>query len=1076
MFLDKLLFLPYSYGDYASVWEVKIFDCEWSKLVEILEKLEKAFQIKDPDLAKMFVHLVRKDPQPKKAVKEGSLTYQSFLRDLQSKKQKAQRDHFRQESLKLLESEEEHLPERLKVDKLLLQLWQENSSYSRMCLFEIIANVPLVWGPWRGLKQIFKEAEAKKDSEIFGALSARFDCELACFSNTNEVSRATLRYLVRRSWRYLRKIGQDLPACYLDYVVDVLKFYPPHTNWRGTWIANHIFFHNSQKYTRRKFKPYFKQNFLKDRAFSDLWQRSPRPLFNLLEEAKSDDVCEFVISALKKDFVADLRDIEAIWVIRLLEAKRSILDEFVVWILTNVPKFEQGAFRKLGLHKPVLNLLHSSSSSANKYACKYVRTYARDLPIDNLILLANHDNKEVCKLVVDLLQDRHPRNEVGLEAWGQLLEVHSCNEFTEKILREHFGAKELTSEWFKQRLLRNNNFSCSFVSKNLLKIHSLKSLTPDFFYNVLSELNDENDESGRAVDFCMYTLEKFDPKKIDLQFIKTQLINPSTLSHILPWLKEEKIKPELLGVAYLKTLAYHVEWENSSWVEELKKSNLEWCKNLEFDEYLMRNAQEWLSDVRRFSASDIGFEWLFELVQRKEEHYHNFASEYLTKAFVPADFSAKKAKKVEKKTKSKIKVNLKEQTFLFTGKLKTMTRSEANNKVTTANGKKASGVSGNLDYLVIGDEGSSLYGEGRKGSKQVKAEKLIADGAATKIISETAFLQMLTGKKSDHSAEDAVAGCEIIWQYLLGEEDSPLARFAKSYIERHHPQISLKLTDRPVDPGNEIPETFLTFERIQQLLSDERQSLRTLGLEILYWELARLQPDIYKIVKLCDNTSSEVVDFFTLALTAEDTKEHKTYRLDPKILTADAVYQLCESPQDEARTLGMRLIHSNSHLAIPEELFRLTESPDRRVLSFVVEVIWKLYYEKGTTITYKQHMEKEVLVKQKESLDKSQKLPTTEELLKDFLRRMLFRISPAKFAKDAPVDTNLNYASFRKVKLRIIEVMRDIALKNKEFAKLIVPLFEEFVASHGQSEKSACLVALARIGHVFDEFQVLELS
>lgn len=1050
---------------------------EWSELVETitLQKLEKAFAIKDPDLAKMFVRLVTTNPQPKKPVKEGCLTYQSFLRELNAKKYKAERDHFRQENLKLLESEAEYLPERLKVDKLLMQLWQENSSYSRMCLFEIIAQVPLVWGPWRALKQIFKEAELKNDTEVFGALCARFDCEFASFSGQSEVSKATLRYLVRRGWRYLRKTGQNLSACYLDCVVDVLKFYPQQTNWRRTWIANHIFFHNSGKYTRRKFHSYFKQNFLADRAFADLWQRSPRPLFNLLEEAKSDYVCQLVISALKKDFVADLREVEAIWIIRLLKVKREILDEFAVWLLTTIPKFEQSTFRDLGLHQPILNLLRSSSSatstSPNKYACKYARTYARDLPIDDLLLLANSNNKEVNKLVIDLLQDRHPRNDVGLEAWGRLLEFEHCNEFVTKILREHFGAKELTPEWFKSLLLNDSYYSLRFVEKNLLEVHSRKSLTATFFCDMFLEEKLGHDAS----DFCLNMLDKFDKKDIDIEFIKIQLLNPLSKYHIVQWLREEKVKVEDLGVEYLKALAYHVEWEKSPWVQELKNSHLEWCKQLDFDDYLLPYAQQWLSDVRKFSASDIGFEWLFELVQRKEQHYHDFASAYLTKAFVPADFSAKKAaKKTMKKAAKKSQTNLKEQTFLFTGKLKTMTRGEATKKVTAANGKNASGVSANLNYLVIGDEGSSLYGEGRKGSKQVKAEKLIAGGAETKIISETAFLQMLSGKTVEHSTEDSTAGCEVIWQYLFSgkDEDSPLARFAKSYIERHHPHISLKLTDRPVDPGAEIPESFLTFERLQQLVCHERKGLRELGLEILHWELARLQPDIYEIVKVCEQSYPKVTAFFTRALTVEDSKEHKTYRLDPKILKADAVYQLCESPQEQARALGMQLIHHNPHLAIPEELFRLTESTDRRVLSFVVEIMWKLYYEKGTTVIYTQSADKDA-PKQKTLRDKSQNLPAAQDMLNDFLRRMLFRISPAKFAKDVPADDNVNYTSFRKVKLRIIEVMRDIALKNKEFARLIVPLFEEFAASHGQSEKSACLVALARIGHVFDEFQVL---
>ena len=64
-----------------------------------------------------------------------------------------------------------------------------------------------------------------------------------------------------------------------------------------------------------------------------------------------------------------------------------------------------------------------------------------------------------------------------------------------------------------------------------------------------------------------------------------------------------------------------------------------------------------------------------------------------------------------------------------------MTRSEAKKKVTAARGANSSSVNKKLDYLVIGDEGSALYGQGRKGSKQVKAEKLSTAGAKVRIIS-----------------------------------------------------------------------------------------------------------------------------------------------------------------------------------------------------------------------------------------------------------------------------------------------------------------------------------------------------
>ena len=81
--------------------------------------------------------------------------------------------------------------------------------------------------------------------------------------------------------------------------------------------------------------------------------------------------------------------------------------------------------------------------------------------------------------------------------------------------------------------------------------------------------------------------------------------------------------------------------------------------------------------------------------------------------------------------------------FLFTGKLAAMTRAQAQSYVDEAGAENAGSVSKDLDYLVIGDDGSFLYGAGTKGEKTLAAEKLIANGSSLKIISETDFLKMV---------------------------------------------------------------------------------------------------------------------------------------------------------------------------------------------------------------------------------------------------------------------------------------------------------------------------------------------
>src|SRR5207244_1106182 len=112
------------------------------------------------------------------------------------------------------------LPDRLRLHEIILALWQDDSVFARTCLLKVIVGVPLVYGPWRALKRIFKEAEAKGDTEVYGALAARFD--MARASGRHGVSAATLTYLVRRAWRYLRRTGVSLPVAYADTAADVL--------------------------------------------------------------------------------------------------------------------------------------------------------------------------------------------------------------------------------------------------------------------------------------------------------------------------------------------------------------------------------------------------------------------------------------------------------------------------------------------------------------------------------------------------------------------------------------------------------------------------------------------------------------------------------------------------------------------------------------------------------------------------------------------------------------------------------------------------------------------------------------
>ena len=75
------------------------------------------------------------------------------------------------------------------------------------------------------------------------------------------------------------------------------------------------------------------------RIRGSLWRRTPRPLFSLLERARSETARRFAVDALKTDFRTALREVEPGWVARLAGSGSAVTDEFVVWILENVPRF-----------------------------------------------------------------------------------------------------------------------------------------------------------------------------------------------------------------------------------------------------------------------------------------------------------------------------------------------------------------------------------------------------------------------------------------------------------------------------------------------------------------------------------------------------------------------------------------------------------------------------------------------------------------------------------------------------------------------------------------------------------------
>ncbi len=1049
-----------------------------------LSVLERAWQLKDPALVDYIVTVANQtDPEPTVPIRAEAPSFKRFLQTIVSvnflQKPYAEQMAWRIEQLRLLSAEDAEVPlaEQLKLHAMLMLLWTENDFYARAVLLEVIRRVPLVYGPWKALKHVFKAAEQQHDYELLATIAVRLDS-----STQYAFSTPTMLYMRRRAWRYLRKLGQTLPVVYPEAACYFLAAYPENTAWAQTWIANHIFYHATKAYGVYGFKSISpKLTKLDKRAFKETWLRTPEPLLRLLLKARAETIRQYACDALKADFKIPLRDIDSQWLMHLsaLPLRSKAIDHLISWLLQNSPKWEQHQFRELGLHAVVLPLLTSEDKEAQHYAIHYVKAHARDLTLNELLHLAHNNSKELQSLVQQLITERDARNDIGLTAWGELLETQAHYEFAAAALRKHFGRKELTPDWFMQRLVQPNGLGYRFAQQYLLELYPAKGLGVDYFKQLLNQLTTSYADNAQSIaDFALKQLAQLDISTLEPEFIQTALLNPLTTKQIKQWLSYDTYPAKQLPMDFYKALVYEPDWQNHPFIQQLKQLKSEWVNDLYFDPELADTVRGWLSDVRRFAAADIGFAWLMQLVNREEPAYHDFAVKLMIKAFTPADFAPKTPNVAQPLTTSKT-IDLAQQTFLFTGKLSTMTRAEAETKVVAANGKNAGAVTAKLDYLVIGDDGSPLYGNGRKGSKQLKAEKLLAEGATLKIISETVFLQMLSGNTVEHSVDDALAGCQTLWQLATVKPDTPVSKFAIQYLRNHHAGLALKLNDKPVDPGAELPTSFLTFAQFKPLFQQAHTPLRQFALDIAQYEFVRWQPSAADLISLSESKYSDVREFVSQALSAKPEAENKTYRLDTAQWAVDDVYSFCEAKSAHTRQLGIHLIQQHSAFQIPAALFQLTESPDRELRHLAVRSLWSLYKRYSTTRTWQPRLSLMAGLTKTDQAKQAQAqanlgkglptkltdLPASEASLQALLRRWLFTLPPGPLGiqrltlKPKPLSAS-------KAKLALIETCRDIALDDREFAEMIWPLLAQFTHSLSLMERQACLVALTRLRHV----------
>jgi len=187
---------------------------------------------------------------------------------------------------------------------------------------------PFADNSFRALKRIYKCAELRRDGRAFGLLAFRFQTE----RGGNAWRRA---YLVRRSWRLLRRLGELGSNDWVGLAVGALvpftdahggeiqvrqqlrydhrerryhetqQLWPP---FAGYWVFCQLLYRNSRRFRPDKGHKTFRAEDRaaierdvpeREEAFPQLWDQLPQGLLHLLDESNCLPVHQFAVKALR---------------------------------------------------------------------------------------------------------------------------------------------------------------------------------------------------------------------------------------------------------------------------------------------------------------------------------------------------------------------------------------------------------------------------------------------------------------------------------------------------------------------------------------------------------------------------------------------------------------------------------------------------------------------------------------------------------------------------------------------------------------------------------------------------------
>lgn len=304
-------------------------------------------------------------------------------------------------------------------------------------------------------------------------------------------------------------------------------------------------------------------------------------------------------------------------------------------------------------------------------------------------------------------------------------------------------------------------------------------------------------------------------------------------------------------------------------------------------------------------------------------------------------------------------------------------------------------------------------------------------------------------------------GIDRLWSLAAGsKEPEPVRSFAATYLKVHHPVLGPTLPEsRQLGIKPKLPRDAYELERVRPLFFDERADVRRLAAAVGKQEIVRWG-DRSLLYDLCDSRFREGRGLAAEALLSVGRPDADDKYVPPEDwIDAGRVFALAESAVKASREIALTLIRQHyAKIGGARRLAWLMESPDREVRLFAVRLLWDEHRPREIPETWRPAKGK------KEGLGETERFDSVEAL-RLFLRTVMFGLPPGRMERrelsgDALPDRALPASV---AKRRLLDVVRDLALEDEAFARMALPVLEEFMHSQAKGEWHACVAALAHI-------------